>query len=63
MLLVERLEDLTESVFGYLRNDGKVQGYVLFRERSFVKCGYCGSLCAFTGVIASMEIDFTPDSV
>lgn len=60
MLLVERHEDLDESNI----LDGKKQaGLVIFRDRSFVECGYCKSYCRFTGVEAVVEVDYTPPTI
>lgn len=60
-LIVEREDDLQES-FTLAVDAGLEIGYVVYRDRSFVHCGYCQELCYFTGVRAKTEIIYTPPS-
>jgi hypothetical protein len=62
MLFVERESDLTLSHLTDDKSDS-AEGFVIFRERSFVECGYCKSLCHFTGATARLEVNYKPPTV
>lgn len=61
MLTVERENDLAESFLSDTLD--KQTGFVIYRDRSFVECGYCRAFCHFTGVKAEIEVNQKQDGV
>jgi hypothetical protein len=62
-LTVERREDITTSNIATSLVGNVEQGFVIYRDRTFVECPYCKSLCLIipgTPVI-STDIKYTPE--
>jgi hypothetical protein len=61
---IERREDITLSHMTDVLQSaaGAEQGFVVFRDRSFVECPYCKSLCHLIPgtAIISADIKYTP---
>jgi len=51
--IVERKEDVAMSHIGDI---GEMEGYAIYRDRNFIKCPHCRSLCRLVPGLVTVEV-------
>jgi hypothetical protein len=61
ILDVEHKKDLSMSFLSDTLDLNQNSGYAIYRDRSFVECPHCGSLCRILFGSSTLDVRYTPE--